>query len=53
MSEASKSELYAKHQQLFDDCFTEIMVNAFVVVERSKFDKLSDNDPVTEENGHA
>ncbi len=49
----STSALYARHQELFDTRFEEIMIKNFVGFERSKFDILERNDSVSEENGHA
>lgn len=39
------SDLYSRHQQLFNDRFAEIMIRTFVGFERSKFDALEQNDP--------
>ena len=48
MSEENKSELYSKHQALFDDRFAEIMIKTFIGFDRAKFEQLSDNDSVEE-----
>ena len=44
MSEENKSELYSKHQALFDDRFAEIMIKTFIGFDRAKFEQLSEND---------
>lgn len=44
MSEESVSELYSKHQHLFDGRFEEIMIHTFPGFARSTFDTLSQND---------
>lgn len=49
MSEESKSELYSKHQPLFDEQFAEIIIKTFIGFDRAKFEQLSANDPVAEE----
>ncbi len=60
MSEESKSELYSRHQDLFDSKFEEIIVKTWVGFERTMFETLAKNDPkddarslYTEEDGHA
>ncbi len=45
MSEESKSELYARHQGLFDGRFAEIMIRTFPGFDRARFDQLAENDP--------
>lgn len=44
--EESRSELYTRHQGLFDARFLDILFKTFVGLERHIFEKLADNDPL-------